>query len=484
MSSKNSTKPQLVLRKVYALLCNNLKAVAMAPSSCRTRWKAGKANDTRRKEKPPDSEISRRTREKTTSQARSSLVVCLRTLRFECEDDRKASLPPIARKQDMKAASWLAAALLSSVLGTASCSLMTKSLAQWAIDQLKANEEVRSKISFRGTDRRASTPFITGDGFRAIANHICEDANRCRMDPAAVKKNDIIFVKTDFFDFFAQSVIPRISAPYIVVSHNGDLSAPDGQDDAPRIGMPRYVASPILEEEYTKGRLLAHHGQNLWWKNSSAGKPRPAFSHCLPIGFENRHWKIGGNVMGYATAMERFVVHRPYANLSDDQRPWLLIAFYPKSRVPDRQKVLSILRVFPPKGVPKLENPWYNYTDLDHSQWLEAITYHKFVLAPFGHGLDTHRISEILLMGGIPVMRRSTISSCYDDSDNVLTHPTSGKTLTRGSLPVVILDKWEDLTLERLQREWERIKRFPHDHWDWKRVFMNHWEERIKFFAA
>ena len=27
----------------------------------------------------------------------------------------------------------------------------------------------------------------------------------------------------------------------IVVSHNGDLSSPDGQDDAPRIGMAKHV---------------------------------------------------------------------------------------------------------------------------------------------------------------------------------------------------------------------------------------------------
>jgi hypothetical protein len=44
-----------------------------------------------------------------------------------------------------------------------------------------------------------------------------------------------------------------------------------------------------------------------------------------------------------------------------------------------------------------------------HSQWLKDITKHKFVLAPFGHGLfghglDTHRVSEILTMGGIPVI--------------------------------------------------------------------------------
>jgi len=64
------------------------------------------------------------------------------------------------------------------------------------------------------------------------------------------------------------------------------------------------------------------------------------------------------------------------------------------------------------------------------------------------------RITEILLMGGIPVTRRSTISSCYDDTDNTINIKGGQKVVSRGSLPIVILDKWEDLTKDRLEKEW------------------------------
>ena len=239
--------------------------------------------------------------------------------------------------------------------------------------------------------------------------------------------------------------------------------------------MPSYIVTPILAKEYQAGRLIAHHGQNLWWKNNTF-TARPVYSHCLPIGFENRQYNIGKNVHVYAEVLKKTIINKPTVDFKSEkqsQKPLLLVAFYPKSRVPDRHKVLQILKVFPPKGQSKPENPFYNYTDLSHIEWLNAITEHRFVLAPFGHGLDTHRVSEILLMGGIPVMRRSTISSCYDDSDNVI-----GNT-TRGSIPVVIVDKWEDVTKERLEKEWERIKEFPLTHWDWKRLFINHWLDRI-----
>jgi hypothetical protein len=38
------------------------------------------------------------------------------------------------------------------------------------------------------------------------------------------------------FHYFVTDVSKRIVNKYILISHNGDLSAPDGQDDAPRIG--------------------------------------------------------------------------------------------------------------------------------------------------------------------------------------------------------------------------------------------------------
>lgn len=66
------------------------------------------------------------------------------------------------------------------------------------------------------------------------------------MDPAKVKDGDCIFVKSDMFDFFANTVAKQITSTYTVISHNGDLSTPDGQDDAPRIGtLHCYVASPF-----------------------------------------------------------------------------------------------------------------------------------------------------------------------------------------------------------------------------------------------
>lgn len=89
-----------------------------------------------------------------------------------------------------------------------------------------------------------------------------------------------------------------------------------------------------------------------------------------------------------------------------------------------------------------------------------------------------HRHMEILLLGGIPIMRRSTIDACYDDSDNVIGDHR------RGSLPIVFVSSWSELTKEFLQQEWKRIMAVPKEAWDWQRLFIYQYVDRIKATMA
>lgn len=343
------------------------------------------------------------------------------------------------------------------------------------VDSFESAEKARLPNE-RGSDRRSSSPWITGDGFRDFCStHVCEDSNRCRMDPTTVQTGGCVFVKSDLFQMFLLNVHPNIVNPYVLVSHNGDLSTPDGQTDAPRLGFAHYETLPILQKAHEEGKIIAHHGQNLWWRNETIGGPRPAFLHCLPIGFENRLYKVGRNPQVYADMIRQNVLNKAMRSMDElDKRPLLFIAFYPKGRIPDRAKVLDFLGVYKPS--PNKEARWYNHTDVDHQGWLDGIWHHKFTLAPFGHGLDTHRLSEILLMGGIPVIKQSSITSCYDDTDNDM-----GSSLPpRKSLPLVILKSWNELTKEKLDAEWERIKAVPSEQWDHTRLLLDHWTTRIK----
>ena len=222
-----------------------------------------------------------------------------------------------------------------------------------------------------------------------------------------------------------------------------------------------------------EGRLITHFAVNLWWngyKAAKGGKPRPVWAHCVPIGLENRDCHHGRQIEGlYISALEQFVINR---NRSSAERPneLLLVNINPRGelRKPDRN---TVKRVFQSH---RRRDSFYTVRGkMTPMKWLESASEFRFILCPFGHGLDTHRVTEVLLMGGIPVVRRSSITSCLDDSDNVIGN------LTRGSLPVVIVNEWKDVTRERLIAEWQRISSVDPSKWDWKRLFIDHWLERL-----
>ena len=64
-------------------------------------------------------------------------------------------------------------------------------------------------------------------------------------------------------------------------------------------------------------------------------------------------------------------------------------------------------------------------------------TRYAFAVSPPGHGFDCHRTWESLLLGNIPIVRRSALDELYD------------------GLPVVIVDDFSEITGEALQR-WHR----------------------------
>jgi hypothetical protein len=57
---------------------------------------------------------------------------------------------------------------------------------------------------------------------------------------------------------------------------------------------------------------------------------------------------------------------------------------------------------------------------------------YKYCLSPRGTGIDTHRVYECLLYGVIPIVVKSTLDDLYKD------------------LPVLLVDKWEDVTYDFL----------------------------------
>src|SRR5574340_1304950 len=79
----------------------------------------------------------------------------------------------------------------------------------------------RSLIRYSKNPRPASYPYITGDGFRQMADHIYDNSSN-NFDPALVKENDIVFIGDSNIKKFLRSFHSQIKNRYIAISHNGD----------------------------------------------------------------------------------------------------------------------------------------------------------------------------------------------------------------------------------------------------------------------
>ena len=68
--------------------------------------------------------------------------------------------------------------------------------------------------------RLSSNPYISGDSYRKLANHLFDETTL--LDPKDVKENDIIFLKTDLKEKYFSEYHNQIKSKYILITHNSD----------------------------------------------------------------------------------------------------------------------------------------------------------------------------------------------------------------------------------------------------------------------
>ncbi len=261
--------------------------------------------------------------------------------------------------------------------------------------------------------RASSLPYISGDTFRMACDLIIDERQRV-FNTDWVKNGSVIFLKANLIPFFFTRIHPYITKRYILVTHNSVQPAPG-----------KFIK--YLNDK----KIIAWFGQNC---DSNAHKKFIP----IPVGIANRYWSIG-DIKVFDNVRERTKNH---------ERPWLVYLNCVNTH-PERQEVN---RLFSSK-------PWcVNATKKPHPEFLEDLARCKFILCPRGNGLDCHRTWEVLLMGAIPIMKHSTLDPLF------------------AGLPVVLINKWSDVTEDFLEKTYAKIQRtiFATD-----RMFGGYWLKLI-----
>lgn len=234
---------------------------------------------------------------------------------------------------------------------------------------------------FTSLYRPSSEPYISGDTFRKFSDHIYDQTNK--LSPKNVKTNDIIFLKTELISSFFEHVNPKINSKYILISHNSDMEINNFEN--------------FLNDE----KIIFWFAQNLNIKTSRN-------ISVLPIGLENLRYQNNGILDDFDS------------ELPESKQNKILCSFNLQNNNFERENLRNLSLIHEDIDVANLSN---------HRLYIKKLKNFKFNLCPSGNGLDTHRIWESLMVETIPVLVESAFANNL-------------KTL---NIPLLVLNKWEDL---------------------------------------
>ena len=238
------------------------------------------------------------------------------------------------------------------------------------------------------------------------------------FDPNLVKPGSIIFVRE--IDRFFKEVHPFIKHPYIIVA-GGEMK---------NTFFKRYLDYLIDE------KVIAWFGIE-----PGIGCEHPKF-FIMPIGIHQdaKRYLKRNDLDDFFIKLrneseKKYLLYLNFNDKSNDARPWLRDYFKDK-----------------------------NYCNVvtgrvSFKKYMQGMAESKFALSPPGDSPDCYRTWESLLAGSIPILIRSHVDSLYE------------------GLPVLIIDKWEELNKEFLDAKYKEITAKKYDI---SKLYMEYWEKKIK----
>jgi hypothetical protein len=229
--------------------------------------------------------------------------------------------------------------------------------------------------------RPGSAPFVSGDTFRELADHILEK-NRV-IDPERIKRGEVVFVEAWQLPSFVKCHLPSIREPFVLITHNGDLN---------------------IDDSYLE---LAGDARVIQWFAQNCIIRHPKVT-AIPIGLENRIHHTNG-------------VLRDYRRLQRSASPKtmrILHGFTLGTNPGERAPALKALQ-----GASNTDS----VVRINSRSYRALLERYGFVASPPGNGVDCHRTWEALYLRVIPVVKRSSL---YDSFPG---------------LPVLAVDDWSEI---------------------------------------
>lgn len=240
----------------------------------------------------------------------------------------------------------------------------------------------RKTYTFLKFNRPSSYPFVTGDGFRSLAQHTYDEL--CEIKHELVAEKDIVFVRADLLHTYFKKVHPKIKNEYILISHNSDENIDDN--------FTKYIDEKIIH----------------WFAQNLAIEHPKCTS--IPIGLQLRFYDTKNKVI---ELLKKYTYTK-------DRRAKIFYAFSPETNT-KRIDALKALQAHPLGLGPK--------KFISVEEYYSEVSHCFFNASPNGNGIDCHRTWESLYLGTIPVLEKSHVSKYWENI----------------GLPVLLIDSWSEI---------------------------------------
>ena len=281
-------------------------------------------------------------------------------------------------------------------------------------------KNIAKEIPSNPSQRLSNAPYLSGDTFRSFGDFVIDKTNRF-IDPENIKDGNIIFIAAhkEFLDFFFQNVHPKINAYYILITHNTDMSE-----------FSQYLK--YLDDN----NIIAWLGSNLTLEHKK--------TFPIPIGLANKFWRHFRGFNGNTRIIDEAIKNAP------KKRDTLFyMNFNPNTNNKERE---TVLKTFSSKKF------CYNAKRKPYLCFINDLARSKFVASPPGNGIDCHRTWEALHLGAIPIVSSTKLNKMYKN------------------LPVMIIDDWNTITEEFLNKKYKEIKG---KNYKMQKLTANYWLKKI-----
>lgn len=299
---------------------------------------------------------------------------------------------------------------------------------------------------------------LTTDAYGGVPYVMWGRAEHWRADTYPARGAQVLWVRVDSLDDFAKAVLPRLEEPVVLVTGASDYS-------------------PIAHAPSASAAIL-ESGMILHWFcsqpdfPSQEGKVTP-----IPLGVPYPYRNDIHFVKPWY-ALRRHITKR-YDIAEYDRRLAALV----RQRQPAHKRRLAALGDFALNNSSRsgrlgetraevaeiLEDSGcvhFPKAAVQPLQLYETYGHYAFVVSPFGRAMDCYRTWEALMMGAVPIVRRSPIARVFE------------------GLPVAIVDDWREVTSQKLGEWAEHFSGAWDDGSVDEKLSLDHWVKRIRAVAG